>query len=172
LTLAFATHTQAARRGIEVTNLGAFVAKHPPTWEVKLAPGLDGEGTAWSCSHGLGRWQRDCGCNMGGSPGWNQKWREPLRAALDVIRNAAADFYEEAAADVPVDPWGARDAYGDVVDEPVPTRDRLLAEVGRPALLAGGDEARLAARRLLELQRATLLMYASCGWFFDDVAGL
>jgi hypothetical protein len=24
----------------------------------------------------------------------------------------------------------------------------------------------------MELQRATLLMYASCGWFFDDIAGL
>ena len=52
--------------GIEVTNLGAYLERHPPTWEVELAPGPDGEGTAWSCAHGLGRWQRDCGCNMRG----------------------------------------------------------------------------------------------------------
>ena len=61
--------SRRARRGIEVTNLGAYLAAHPPTWEAQLADGPDGEGTAWSCGHGLGRWQRDCGCNMGGARG-------------------------------------------------------------------------------------------------------
>jgi alpha-amylase/alpha-mannosidase (GH57 family) len=172
LTLAFATHVEAARRGIEVTNLGAYLARHPPTWEARLAPGPDGEGTAWSCAHGLGRWQRDCGCHMGGGVGWNQSWRGPLRRALDIVRDAAAAFYEDAAGDLVWDPWGARDAYGDVVDEPVPVRERLLLDLGRPALAAGGEETRSRLLQLLELQRATLLMYASCGWFFDDIAGL
>jgi alpha-amylase/alpha-mannosidase (GH57 family) len=172
LTLAFATHVEAARRGIEVTNLSAFLARHPPTWEARLAEGPNGEGTAWSCAHGLGRWQRDCGCHMGGGVGWNQAWRGPLRRALDLVRDAAGAFYEEAAGDLLWDPWGARDAYGEVVDEAVPARERLLLELGRPALAAGGEEARARALELLELQRATLLMYASCGWFFDDIAGL
>ncbi|HXU04948.1 MAG TPA: glycoside hydrolase, partial [Polyangia bacterium] len=82
LTLAFATRVEAQRRGIEVTNLGAYLARHPPAWEVQLAEGPDGEGTAWSCSHGLGRWKRDCGCNMGGPEAGNQAWRGPLRRAL------------------------------------------------------------------------------------------
>jgi Domain of unknown function (DUF3536)/Glycosyl hydrolase family 57 len=172
LTLAYATHTEAAVRGIEVTNLAAYLERHPPGWEMELAPGPDGEGTAWSCAHGLGRWQRDCGCNMSTALGWNQRWRGPLRQALDLVRDAAARFYEEAGADLLVDPWGARDAYGEVVDAPLPARDRTLAEFGRPALQGGGEAARDRARLLLELQRATLLMYASCGWFFDDIAGL
>jgi hypothetical protein len=172
LTLTFATHVEAARRGIEVTNLGAYLAKHPPTWEARLAPGPDGEGTAWSCAHGLGRWQSDCGCKMDGGSGWNQAWRGPLRRGLDLIRDAAARFYEEAAGELFWDPWGARDGYGAVLDEPRPVRDRALAEYGRPALAAGGGAAATRARLLLELQRATLLMYASCGWFFDDIAGL
>jgi hypothetical protein len=172
LTLAFATHVEAARRGIEVTNLAAYLARHPPHWEAELAPGPDGEGTAWSCGHGLGRWQRDCGCNMSDGAGWNQRWRGPLRRALDRVREAAAAFYEEAAGELLVDPWGARDAYGEVVDDSLAARDRALAEFARPSLLAGGEAARERARTLLELQRATLLMYASCGWFFDDVAGL
>jgi hypothetical protein len=88
------------------------------------------------------------------------------------VRDAAAAFYEDAAGDLLWDPWGARDAYGDVVDEPVPVRDRLLVALGRPALAGGGERTRARALRLLELQRATLLMYASCGWFFDDIAGL
>ena len=170
LTLAFATHAEAARRGIEVTNLGAYLARHPPTREVQLVPGPNGEGTAWSCSHGLGRWLRDCGC--GGEAGGNQKWRGPLRQAVDLVRDAAAAFYEDAASDLLFDPWGARDAYGDVVDDPVALRDRALLPFARPALRAGGEEATIRARMLLELQRASLLMYASCGWFFGDIAGL
>jgi hypothetical protein len=172
LTLAFATHVEAARQGIEVTNLPAFLARHPPTWEARLVEGPNGEGTAWSCSHGLGRWQRDCGCNMGSGAGWNQAWRGPLRRALDLVRDAAAAFYEDAAGDLFWDPWGARDAYGEVADDPVPLREQFLVELGRPSLESGGAEARARAIELLELQRATLLMYASCGWFFDDIAGL
>jgi len=172
LTLAFATRVEAARRGIEVTNLGAHLARHPPRWEALLAEGPDGEGTAWSCGHGLGRWQRNCGCNMGGAGAGSQAWRGPLRQALDMIRDAAAAFYEDAAGDLFRDPWAARDAYGEVVDDPPEARDRALAAFAGPRWKTGGDRARLTARRLLELQRATLLMYASCGWFFDDVAGL
>ena len=172
LTLSFATHVEAGRRGIDVTNLGAYLARHPPTWEARLSPGPDGEGTAWSCAHGLGRWQSDCGCNMDGSSGWNQAWRGPLRRGLDLIRDAAGAFYEDAASELFWDPWGARDDYGAVVDDPRPVRDRALGAHGRPALAAGGERTRTRARLLLELQRATLLMYASCGWFFDDIAGL
>ncbi len=172
LTLAYATHAEAARRGIDVTNLAAYLERHPPTWEVELVAGPGGEGTAWSCAHGLGRWQRDCGCNFNTAQGWNQRWRGPLRAALDLVRDAAAAFYEDAGSALLVDPWGARDAYGEVVDASVEERDAALAAFAAPALLAGGEAARDRARLLLELQRATLLMYASCGWFFDDIAGL
>jgi hypothetical protein len=172
LTLAYATHAAAARRGIEVTNLAAFLERHPPSWEIALVPGPNGEGTAWSCAHGLGRWQRDCGCNFGTGQGWNQKWRGPLRQALDLVRDAAASFYEDASAELFVDPWGARDAYGEVVDASLDERDEALAAFATPELTARGAEGRDRARLLLELQRATLLMYASCGWFFDDVAGL
>jgi alpha-amylase/alpha-mannosidase (GH57 family) len=172
LTLAYATYAEAERLGIEVTNLAAYLERHPPTWEVELRAGPGGEGTAWSCAHGLGRWQRDCGCNFNTAQGWNQKWRGPLREALDRVRDVAAAFYEDAAAELLVDPWGARDAYGEVVDGSLEERDRTLAAFATPALLAGGEAARDRARLLLELQRATLLMYASCGWFFDDIAGL
>ena len=172
LTLAFATRIEAQRRGIEVTNLGAYFARHPPMWEAQLSEGPDGEGTAWSCAHGLGRWQRDCGCNMGGPAAGNQAWRGPLRRALNIVRDAAARIYEDAAGDLFRDPWAARDGYGAVVDDPPAVRDRALAVFALPRWTKGGDRVRLEARRLLELQRATLLMFASCGWFFDDIAGL
>jgi hypothetical protein len=104
--------------------------------------------------------------------GWNQRWRTPLRATLDLLQGAAANFYEDAGAGLLVDPWGARDAYGEVLDAPIAARDALLATFATPTLAAGGDEARESARLLLEMQRATLLMYSSCGFYFDDIAGL
>ena len=138
-----------------------------------LGEGPDGKGTAWSCAHGVGRWWRDCGCAMAPpEQGWNQQWRTPMRAALDRLQDAAAAFYEDAGSALFVDPWGARDAYGEVLDDPAPVRDGHLLPFATDALLAGGDEARAQARLLLEMQRATLLMYASCGFFFDDIAGL
>jgi alpha-amylase/alpha-mannosidase (GH57 family) len=173
LTLAFASYVEAARQGIDVTNLGAYLEKYPPTWEARIAAGPENEGTAWSCSHGVGRWRRDCGCSMRGpDAGWNQKWRGPLRDALDLVRDAAADLHEDHGSALLVDPWGARDAYGSVIDASPAVRDQLLATFATPELEAGGAATRDRARLLLELQRATMLMYASCAWFFDDVAGL
>ena len=63
------------------------------THEVELQPGDHGEGTAWSCAHGVGRWTRDCGCSTGAPPGWNQAWRGPLRTAFDGLRDAVAELF-------------------------------------------------------------------------------
>ena len=173
LNLAFTTFVEAPRAGIHPTNLGAYLRAHPATWEMALAEGPDGKGTSWSCAHGVGRWWRDCGCSMvAPEQGWNQRWRTPLRAALDRLQHAAAEFFEDAASELLMDPWGARDAYGEVVDAPVAARDALVSDFATPALAAGGAGARDRARLLLEMQRATLLMYSSCGWYFDDIAGL
>ncbi len=172
LNLAFTNFVEAPRHRIEPTNLGAYLRAFPATWEMALGEGPDGKGTSWSCAHGVGRWWRDCGCQMvPPERGWNQRWRTPLRAALDGLQHAASAFFEDAASALLVDPWGARDAYGDVLDDKIPKRDALLATFATPALLAGGENARDQARLLLEMQRATLLMYASCGWYFDDIAG-
>ena len=172
LTLAFATRVEAARRGMQVTNLGAYLAKHPPTWEAQLADGPDGEGTAWSCGHGLGRWRRDCGCNMGGAAAGSQAWRGPLREALDVIRDAAGAFYEDAAGELFRRSLGGARRLRQRRRRSAAGARRAAGGVRRAGAGGRGRAGALAARRLLELQRATLLMYASCGWFFDDIAGL
>lgn len=173
MNLAFTTFVEAPKHGIQPTNLGAYLQSNPATWELQLFEGPDGKGSAWSCAHGVGRWWRDCGCSMvAPERGWNQRWRGPLRAALDRMSAAAGEFYEDAGAELLIDPWGARDAYGEVIDRPIAERDALLRTFGTPALLAGGAEAAERVRLLLEMQRATLLMYASCGFYFDDIAGL
>ena len=43
------------------------------------------------------------------SPAGNQKWRAPLREALDLLRDATAPLAEDFAAPLLVDLWAARD---------------------------------------------------------------
>ncbi|HZT36471.1 MAG TPA: DUF3536 domain-containing protein [Bryobacteraceae bacterium] len=165
MALAYALHHIESNRLAEITNYGEYLWKHPPSHEVEIY-----ENTAWSCVHGVGRWSEDCGCNSGGRPGWNQKWRKPLRAALDWLRDTVAPLYEQAAAKLVQDPWQARNDYIHVIlDRSPENRDRFMQ---RHAFrkLESGDEVRL--WKLLELQRHAMLMYTSCGWFFDELSGI
>jgi alpha-amylase/alpha-mannosidase (GH57 family) len=119
----------------------------------------------------VGRWREDCGCQTGGDPGWNQAWREPLRQALDWLRDELIPRYEKAARAYFPDPWAARDEYVQVLlDRSQENVDAFLDRVsgGRPPR----GEHRARALELLELQRNAMLMYTSCGWFFNDLAGL
>lgn len=167
--LAYALEEEAPRRGLQVTNYGAFLERNPPRHEVEIKPGPNNEGTSWSCSHGVGRWCRDCGCQAGGQAGWNQAWRTPLRAAFDYLRDQAARHFEAATGDLLCDPWAARDAYIEVSVERSASREHFLARhAGRR--LSAGEQSR--ALTLLEMQRAAMLMYTSCGWFFADLSGI
>lgn len=168
--LAYALRREAGAQGFEVTNYGAYLEAHPPQWEADIKAGPNGEGTAWSCAHGVGRWIRDCGCHTGGQPGWNQAWRGPLRGALDLVRDGLAAEFERAAAGLLKDPWAARDAFIDVVLDPSPEVKALFFAAHAMRSLDEGEQVR--ALSLLDMQRQCLLMYTSCGWFFNDLSGI
>jgi len=163
LGLAFALFVEAEKQGIEITNYATFLADSPPTRDVAIQ---SGEGSSWSCEHGVGRWMRDCGCQTYGPEGYNQAWRGPLRAGLEVIRWAVDETYEMLGKQIFVDPWGARDRYVSVVIGETSLPDFLEAEtagMGDPAALERADV-------LLEMQRNAMSMFTSCGWFFYDVS--
>ena len=164
--LAYALDTEAARQGFRVTNYGEFLDTHEPAFEVELKKG---EGTAWSCAHGLGRWTRDCGCNAGAPEGWNQRWRAPLRAAFDVLREDLAPKFEEACGALLRDPWEARDAYVELLTDRAASREEFLR---RRASRALSRDEHVRALTLLEASRASMTMYTSCGWFFNDISGI
>ncbi|MBI4706081.1 MAG: DUF3536 domain-containing protein [Deltaproteobacteria bacterium] len=172
--LAYTLEVEAARRGFLVTNYGALLDWLEPGWEVELKAGEEGRGTSWSCGHGVGRWMRDCGCHTGGRPGWNQRWRTPLRAALDLLRDDAAAHYEQAAGELCEDPWAVRDAYIELLGEGGrEKRAAFFAEHCRRrsrGTLSGEQRVRLL--ELCEMQRSALLMYTSCGWYFADPGGI
>jgi len=147
-----------------LTNYGEFLEKFPPEFEAEVV-----EDTSWSCSHGIERWRSNCGCN-GGKAGWNQLWREPLREALDFLRDASAPLAEAVAAPLLTDLWAARDAYIDIVlDRSAASKDRFFARHATHVLTPAE---RVTVLELLELERHTQLMYTSCGWFFDEVSGI
>src|SRR5438128_379791 len=109
LCLAHALELDAPARGFDITNYGEYLEKHPPSLEVEINNGPNGEGTSWSCPHGVGRWIRDCGCHTGGAPAWNQKWRPPLREALDFLRDKNIECFENTRGELFTFPWSARD---------------------------------------------------------------
>ena len=167
--IAYALETEAPARDLVVTNYAEFLEQNPPADEVQIKPGPNGEGTAWSCAHGVGRWYRDCGCQTGGQEGWNQAWRGPLRQAFDLLRDRSAKYFEEVAGDLFRDPWAARDDYISVMLERGRGRDEFLARHAGRRLR---DAEAVRALNLFEMQRAAMLMYTSCGWFFTEVSGL
>jgi alpha-amylase/alpha-mannosidase (GH57 family) len=155
---------------ITPVNFGYFLAHHPPRNEVLLKNAF-GEGTAWSCSHGVGRWARDCGCTTGGEPLWKQQWRTPLRAAIKKLQEEVDREYEQRLAAEHLDPWALRDAYLQVFDDPsLPTFCRFLEQHSGGAKFT--KEKALAVRKLLEAQKYMLYAYTSCAWFFSDIGGL
>jgi len=166
MALAYALHYIESNGLARLTNYGEFLERFPPTHEAEIF-----ENSSWSCSHGVERWRSDCGCNSGGHSDWNQSWRAPLRQALDWLRDRASPLFEEQGSKLFGDPWKARDDYISVIlnrsRENVSEflRRRMTSQQPCP-------EREILALRLLELQRHLMLMYTSCGWFFDELSGI
>jgi alpha-amylase/alpha-mannosidase (GH57 family) len=148
----------------KLTNYGQFLANFPPTQEAEIV-----ENSSWSCFHGVERWRSDCGCN-GGKAGWNQKWRMPLRQGLDWLRDCLAALVRDASTGLLTDADAARNDYLSVI------LDRSQASVhaffARHSIRTLTAEERVRALQLMELERNAMLMYTSCGWFFDDISGI
>ncbi|MBN1128427.1 MAG: DUF3536 domain-containing protein [Chitinispirillaceae bacterium] len=161
----------APELGITPVNFGYYLSINPPRYEVTLKDAF-GEGTAWSCAHGVGRWARDCGCSTGGKPSWKQAWRAPLRAALTELQERIDREYERNLQRRGVtDPWELRDAYIRLIDDP--SYGKFAGFVGKHT--GGSSFPRadvLAVRKALEAQKYMLFSFTSCGWFFADISGI
>lgn len=166
--LAYLMKYELPERGIKVTNFSHFLSKFPPQYEVEIKPGSEGLGTSWSCAHGVKRWQDDCGCRIGFYPNWNQKWRRPLRGALDWLRRELDEIFLKYGNEIFHSPWQARKEFIQVISEPceenVKKFYRQQAKVDDSLLVQG--------MKLLEMQHMGMLFYTSCAWFFDEISGI
>lgn len=165
MALSYALHHIETNKLAQLTNYGEFLERHPPDTFVEIV-----NNSSWSCVHGVERWRSNCGCNSGGHAGWTQEWRAPLRAALDWLRDQLAPLYEQEAGRLLKDPWAARDEYIQVVLNR--SEENALNFLGQQATHSLTSEEQVAALKLLEMQRHAMLMYTSCGWFFDEISGL
>ena len=165
MALSYALHSIESGQQAKLINYGQFLEMYPPDHQVEIV-----EKTSWSCAHGVERWKSNCGCNSGGHPDWNQDWRAPLREALDWLRDELVPRFEEHSKGLLKDPWAARNDYINVVlDRSDESLNRFFAKHAAHELDQGE---RVRALKLLEMQRNAMLMYTSCGWFFDELSGI
>jgi alpha-amylase/alpha-mannosidase (GH57 family) len=163
MALAYALARIARKKLATLTNYGQYLERFPPDQVVEII-----DNTSWSCAHGVERWRNDCGCQTGGKPGWHQRWRKPLRDALDWVRDQLADLFEEEGGKLLSDPWAARDGYVAVIlDRSHASVERFFQQQARRRL---SDADVVQAIKLLEMQRHALLMYTSCAWFFAEIS--
>jgi len=170
MALAYAlSQAREGRDGLHISNFGAYLAGNPPRHKVALH-----EPSAWSCAHGVERWRSDCGCTDGGHPGWQQRWRAPLREALNMLKDAVDAHFDALAPGLFADPDGP-----DGPDGALTQYGRVLAglegaESFQKTHFAKGlsQSGRRTAWKLLAMQQWALASFASCAWFFDEISRL
>jgi alpha-amylase/alpha-mannosidase (GH57 family) len=120
VTLARVLETLAQRGDVRVENFASFLARRPPEAEVGIV-----SPSSWSCPHGVERWRTECGCRAAPERNTQQRWRAPLRAAVDWLSGEIRGAFERDGRALPT-----------------------------------------------ALENQLLRMFTSCGWFFDDIAGI
>ena len=165
MALAYCLHYIEENKAAAITNYGEYLEFHPPVYEVEIV-----ENSSWSCSHGIERWRSDCGCYCGIHPDWHQKWRKPLREAMDWLRDQSIQIFEQEASVYSKDVWQTRNEYISIVLNRNPDHiESFFQEYSSHPLTS---EEKTKALTLLEIQRNAMLMYTSCGWFFDEISGI
>jgi len=165
MALSYCLHHIEENKLAQITNYGEYLELYPPTHEVQIV-----ENTSWSCVHGIERWRNDCGCNTGMHANWNQQWRQPLREAMDWLRDQTINLFEKEASAYFKDIWQARNEYITVIFDRNPERIQNFLNQSASHFLNQDETIR--AIKYLEMQRNAMLMYTSCGWFFDEISGI
>jgi alpha-amylase/alpha-mannosidase (GH57 family) len=165
MALSYCLHYIESGNHAKITNYGEYLDKHSSTHIVEIV-----ENSSWSCVHGVERWRDNCGCNSGSNPGWDQTWRKPLREAMDWLRDRIIPVFRSEASKYFEDPWNVRNEYIEVILNR--TSKNIEAFLRKHAVKKLSKNEMASALKLLEMQRNAMLMYTSCGWFFDDISGI
>ncbi|WP_299754364.1 DUF3536 domain-containing protein [uncultured Pontibacter sp.] len=165
MALSYALNHIEEEKLARITVYGEYMAKHPPKHEAQII-----EPSSWSCAHGVERWRSNCGCNTGGHSSWNQEWRKPVREAFDWLRDQLTPYFEAELTKLSADPWAARNDYIQVIMDRSEKNVTSFIKSHTSWELTKDEQVRFL--KLMEMQYHTLLLYTSCGWFFDEVTGI
>ncbi|CAN5453875.1 DUF3536 domain-containing protein [soil metagenome] len=163
--LSYCLHHIETYQLAKLTVYSEFLEKHPPIYETEIV-----ENSSWSCAHGVERWRSNCGCHTGGRPDWHQQWREPLREAFDWLRDKLIPVFEQEMMRYVRSPWEIRNQFINILTDRSPENVDYFISQHCQRDLSYNEKARIL--KLLEMQYHTMLMYTSCGWFFDEVTGI
>ncbi len=144
--------------GFEVCTLERYLQMYPATREATLRVP-----SAWSCGHGVARWDSGCECTEGDS-----SWKGGLRRALHSLAERGDQLFAEYARETLSDPWAARNAYLDLRNNwitPANFWSRFGKEQRAPAQQAEVER----TLQLLEAQYYQQYSFTSCGFFFEDL---
>ncbi|MDX5480351.1 MAG: DUF3536 domain-containing protein, partial [Hymenobacteraceae bacterium] len=165
MALSYAMYHIQEKKLANITVYGEYLAKHPPQHEVQII-----EPSSWSCAHGVERWRSNCGCNTGGHPEWNQEWRKPLRETFDWLRDKLIPIYEEEFSKLGTEPWEARNDYIRVIMDR--SEENVSDFINTHSARQLNQEEKVRFLKLMELQYHALMIYTSCGWFFDEITSI
>ena len=148
----------------KLTTFGKYLKDHPPEYEASIR-----SWTSWSChrdgrDHGLGRWgdhmRADCNCG----DVWDSKWRSNLRHAHEFLnREIERIFFHKVGPDYFNDPKSALKDYILILLE----RESLAEFLKKHAKPGVKDFEKM--YKLLEMQKFSMLMNTSCGWFHSSI---
>ncbi|WP_448587514.1 DUF3536 domain-containing protein [Thermocrinis sp.] len=150
----------------DFTTLEDYHRAHKPVEEGKLIPN-----TSWSCPHGVERWRSDCGCSVGGLPGWHQKWRKPLRKGLEAVRLMVKEKAYSVLERYLKDPEQAVLDYVDVLTENHSERAKR-SYLRRHSKRKLSSEERVQVFKALSSVMHINFAFSSDGWFFADISGI
>ena len=153
-------------------NYASYMDRNPATKHAVLRRGEDNRGTSWSCSHGVSRWYKDCGCHTGGEPGWNQKWRTGLRDALNNLGDKIDSIFNNEVDRIfsgNLDSHELLKKAGTVFCGKVEMK-KFVEELQVNYGFSDQDKTQLS--HLLTGMKYKHFSFTSCGWFFNEISGI
>lgn len=162
MALGYCLKTILQQKELNLCNYAQYLKLFPPKMKAKIQPV-----SSWSCSHGIGRWSRNCGCVIDPKMAGKQEWRMVVRESLDWLRDELVVEFEEGAGTLLSDPWKVRDLW-----KGAELRGKVVELYQQFAKVNLGKKEFTELQRLYVIQENALKMFTSCGWFFDDPDGL
>lgn len=153
-------------------NYASYLAKHKAVKHAYLKDGEEGKGTSWSCSHGVSRWYKDCGCHTGGEDGWNQRWRTGLRGSLNNLSDKLSSIFDSEVNKIFKEALSSYELLikaGRLYSTEI-NAEEFLKELHAKYKFSEKDDEKLL--NMLSGMKNKHYSFTSCGFFFSDISGI